>query len=53
MRLDFRGDIALVPVIVLQRVQGMGQIIVETIDLARPERILKNVEMVEERAGGM
>jgi hypothetical protein len=53
VRFNFGCEIAVVPVIVFQRIQGTRQIVIETIEFARPERILENVEVVEERVGRM
>jgi hypothetical protein len=53
VRLDSGRELAIVPVVTFQGVQGARQIVVETIEFACPERILENIEMVEERAGGM
>jgi len=53
VRFDPGREIVVVPIVVFQSVQGVRQIVVETIELARTERILENVEMVEERAGRM
>jgi hypothetical protein len=53
MRRDFRRHFTLVPVIGLQRVQGVSQIVVETVPFTRAQRILENVEMIKERVRGM